>query len=379
MSAVLEHEYEPVPGLPQHLPLGEQILWQSKPSFRSLAIGTFHVRMLAAYFAALLALRVVFQAFDGVAVTSILTSVLALSLLAAIAIGLVLIYASRLASATMITITDKRIVVRTGVAVSVTINLPFRIIEAADVRLHEDGSGDIALSIDRRNRASYVLLWPMVKPFGFINVRPVLRGLSDATSVADTLATALGNYSRTDAAKAPLPIERPKPPKLTRAERLERMRVHWPLSAAAALVLATVISVSLVQLMDARNGDGQVEPAVASIDLHFVDQDDGSINVYRASDDALIDTVAPETNGFLRGALRSLVRARRAQEIGSSVPFTVQQTASGRFILYDESTDSLIDLRAFGPTNVEAFARFLEHAESSTTQGVASVASENEE
>ena len=74
----------------------------------------------------------------------------------------------------------------------------------------------------------------------------------------------------------------------------------------------------------------------------------------------IIDTLEPGTNGFVRGALRSLARERRAHDIGEEVPFSIRRTASGRVLLYDPATDRVIDLRAFGPTNRGAFERFLD-------------------
>ena len=165
MSSMHEHDNEPVPGLPQELPEGERILWQGRSEFSSLATSTLHLRKLAGYFAALLALRVAFKLNDGVALTEAISGSLGLTVLAVAALGLLAYYAKRAAAASMFTITDRRIVLRCGVAVTVTVNLPYTIIDSAELRLHKDGSGDISIRTDRSSRASYVLLWPMVKPF----------------------------------------------------------------------------------------------------------------------------------------------------------------------------------------------------------------------
>ena len=194
MSSMHEHDKEPVPGLPQELPEGEHILWQGRSEYSSLATSTLHLKKLAGYFAALLALRVALKMGDGVPLAEALSGSLGLVVLAVVALGLLAYYAKRAAAASMFTITDRRIVLRCGVAVPVTVNLPYTIIDSAELRLHNDGSGDISIRTDRKSRASYVLLWPMVKPFRWFNVQPVLRGIRNAESVAETLARALAAH-----------------------------------------------------------------------------------------------------------------------------------------------------------------------------------------
>ena len=57
MSAVHEHEFEAAPGLPEPLPAGERVLWQGAPQWRTLAVEVFHVRAVAIYLVAMLALQ----------------------------------------------------------------------------------------------------------------------------------------------------------------------------------------------------------------------------------------------------------------------------------------------------------------------------------
>ena len=53
-----DHEHEPVPGLPHELPAGEMIVWQGRPSWRSVGRHIFKARLLALYFGGLIAVRV---------------------------------------------------------------------------------------------------------------------------------------------------------------------------------------------------------------------------------------------------------------------------------------------------------------------------------
>jgi putative photosynthetic complex assembly protein len=97
--------------------------------------------------------------------------------------------------------------------------------------------------------------------------------------------------------------------------------------------------------------------------LDFVDGDDGSVAILDASDGALIYTVAPGTNGFVRSAVRGFAHERRRDGIGPAQPFTLTRWTDGTLSLQDEATGRRIDLDAFGPTQAESFARLFQARE----------------
>ena len=101
--------------------------------------------------------------------------------------------------------------------------------------------------------------------------------------------------------------------------------------------------------------------AVRQADLLMQDHDDGSITVTDANTHALVDTVPPKTNGFLRVVLAGLVRERRRDDMGSpTIPFHLTRWSDGRLTLTDNATHQLVELEAFGHTNEDAFARLLD-------------------
>ena len=77
---------------------------------------------------------------------------------------------------------------RFGVAFPTAFNLPFRRIRAAGLRRYADGSGDIPLALADGDRIAYPLLWPLARPWRFVQTEPMLRGLPDAAHVAEILA-----------------------------------------------------------------------------------------------------------------------------------------------------------------------------------------------
>ena len=113
-------------GLPDHLPEGERLIWQGKPDWKLLAIHAFHVRKVAAYFAAIIVGEVALRLANGASFSQAMDAVPVLLGLtfAACAILLVLAYAS--AKTTHYTLTSKRALMKVGIALPVIINIPFR-------------------------------------------------------------------------------------------------------------------------------------------------------------------------------------------------------------------------------------------------------------
>jgi putative photosynthetic complex assembly protein len=360
LNTVLEHDQEAAPGIPEPLPGGETIRWQGAPEFRSLALRSFGVRALAVYFCLLLLLQLGLALSGGATLRSALGTTVGSMVLAVVALGLISAYAKLVARSSLFTITDRRVVIRTGVALPVTINLPYALIDSADLRLHGDGSGDICIKPRAGNRASWLLLWPMVKFWRWFRVQPVLRGIANAESVASILAAALAEALEGEASSAAERKPRASAGKRTRETNRPRSWRPYPTIPLAAMVTLVVISLVVVGWNVARV-DALVEPAAfaAKVDLFFEDQDDGSVLVRDAFDGRVVDRLDPGTNGFLRATLRSLVNARGAVGAGSETPFTVGRTESGRVVLHDPVSNRNIDLRAFGQQNAQAFVRFL--------------------
>ena len=187
MSAHDDFEVEASLGLPEPLPAGEQQLWQGSPRWQSLARHAFHVRKVAAYFL-LLALWISVEGLhDGQAFTAILLSLGKLTLLAGLAIGLLMALAWACAREAIFTVTSRRLVVRFGVALRMTLNVPFTIFDRVAVRLHEDGTGDIPIAMTEGNKLAYPILWPFARPWRLRRPEIMLRCIPDAARVADLI------------------------------------------------------------------------------------------------------------------------------------------------------------------------------------------------
>jgi hypothetical protein len=209
MSALLD-QAEPEQlhnhALPDDLPVGEYLLWQGAPTIRSTALHVFHVRKVAIYFVALMLWRFADRFYSGASALD--ATIFALWFLPVAAAGLALLtaLAALTAKTTIYTITSKRVVLRIGIALSMTVNLPFKVVEAAGLKLFEDGSGDIALQLQPDNKAAYAVLWPHARRWHLKHPQPTLRSIPSARDVADILSEALANIAPAAATHSTGPI-----------------------------------------------------------------------------------------------------------------------------------------------------------------------------
>jgi putative photosynthetic complex assembly protein len=143
-----------------------------------------------------------------------------------------------------------------------------------------------------------------------------------------------------------------------------------PFPRAALIAAAAVLSLSIAFAAAARwTGFGSqsfgtpVSSAKPSLseDLRFSDNANGSVSVRDGQTNALVATLAPGTEGFVRDVMRGLARERRMRGIGPAKPFRLTQWTTGQVYLEDLATGRRIDLQAFGPTNRAAFLRLLVH------------------
>lgn len=201
-----EHEFEAAYGLPEPLPPGERILWQGHPHGPTLAREALHWRKLALYFAAILAWRGAVVWGEGGGPLQVLAAVGWLLPLALFAVGIALTLAWLITRTTVYTLTDRRVVMRVGIVLSLTFNLPLRQIESADLREGRDGRGDIVLGLAPGNRIAYLHLWPHARPWKLGTPQPMLRALPGARQVAALLVQAL---QTTGGQEAPLRAARP--------------------------------------------------------------------------------------------------------------------------------------------------------------------------
>jgi Bacterial PH domain len=193
-----DFEFEPVRGLPAVLPEGERMVWQGAPDAIGLAIRAFHVRKVAVYFLLLMVWRFWSARTGGQDTGAAFGYALGILPLALAGIGVLSLIAWGYARTTVYTLTSKRLVMRSGIALPITLNLPFSKVIGVSFKNHPDGSGDIALKVPQDDRIAAMLVWPHMRPWSWSNPQPMLRSVPDAASVAKILMAELGEGAPAD-------------------------------------------------------------------------------------------------------------------------------------------------------------------------------------
>jgi putative photosynthetic complex assembly protein len=137
------------------------------------------------------------------------------------------------------------------------------------------------------------------------------------------------------------------------------------LLGAAALIALSLGAAGFARLSGIGITQAPEGTAVQSRVLRFEDRSDGAVVVFDVRSDQIAAVLPSETNGFVRGVMRSLVRERRREDVGAEPPFLLTRWSDGRLSIEDLATRERIELTAFGQTNVAAFARFLDNRSAS--------------
>lgn len=208
-------------GLPGPLPAGERLLWQGTPSWLGLALRAFRVKALSIYFSLMVLWVGAAALTGGVSMGEAARQMLRV---APFAMGVLLLLSGiawLTARTTTYTITNRRVVIRYGIALPMTLNLPFKMVASAAVRSFADGTADLPLKLTDASRVSYLLLWPHARPWRLVRPQPAMRAVPEGARVARILAEAL-------AAAAGQPV-----PKVTSAQQPSIGRQPIPTAAAA--------------------------------------------------------------------------------------------------------------------------------------------------
>ena len=180
-----DFKFEPVRGLPEALPKGEHILWQGSPAPLRLVREAWKLDWILGYFALLVVWRVGASLGDGYGLTAAMAHAVPLVFLALAAAGILCGIAWVQAKATVYTLTNRRVAMRIGAALTMTLNLPYVCITNANLALSKGGHGTIAFDLSADGSSiSYLMSWPHVRPWRFAPSQPALRAIPDAKRVA---------------------------------------------------------------------------------------------------------------------------------------------------------------------------------------------------
>ena len=179
-----------IPGIGEPLPAGESLLWTGGPARAAVARRVCHTRGIALYFGALASFVLLGGLLDGDVRPSAAGAAM-LALMGAVVLAFAHVYATLVARTTVYAITERRLVLRIGVAIPAVLNVPLDRIDAVDLRAGSDGTGDVTVTLAGEARVAYLLLWPHARPWRYARPQPALRGIPDAAAVGAALADAV--------------------------------------------------------------------------------------------------------------------------------------------------------------------------------------------
>jgi hypothetical protein len=194
-----DFDFEPVRGIPAGLPKDERILWQGTTDWWAFAKSALHVRGLAVYFLLLMGWRFGIDMADGGTLATGFISAVWVVPMVIVVMGILLGYAYMVQRTTVYSITSERVLFRTGVAFSITATVPFNLIRSADVSVDSDGTGLLAIAVERGHRVSWVMFWPHVRPWRISEPHPAFRSIRNVETVAKVLSDALAQHAEEDA------------------------------------------------------------------------------------------------------------------------------------------------------------------------------------
>lgn len=184
-----DFNFEPIRGLPEKLPEGEVILWQGSPAPLQLAREALNLTWVAAYFLILVIWRIAVS-LDTVTLAVALGHAVPFVVIGLIACLIIYGVATIQARATVYTLTNKRVAMRIGAALTMTLNLPYTWIGTAQLSQRRNGTGTIAFELIGDTRLSYLMTWPHVRPWHMAKTQPALRCIPDAAAAARIFAEA---------------------------------------------------------------------------------------------------------------------------------------------------------------------------------------------
>ncbi|MCO8143846.1 photosynthetic complex putative assembly protein PuhB [Rhodovulum tesquicola] len=184
-----DFDVEPIKGLPEHLPEGEHILWQGSPDWWVLARESLALYWVGGYFVVLYLWRVI-VATETMSLPQAAVASSFFLVLGAVVCALLAVTSLVQAKAAVYTVTNRRVALRIGAALTMTLNLPYTWIGNANLDLRKSGTGTIAFELMGTTRFSYLLCWPHVRPWRIARTEPAFRCIPDAAKVARLIAEA---------------------------------------------------------------------------------------------------------------------------------------------------------------------------------------------
>ena len=164
------------------IPAGENICWEGKPDWKSFGYHSFGIKYLIFYFV-ISAFYAVSQLELAFSFSSFLVRYIPFVISGVIAGIILYLLAYLIASHTCYVITEKRVVIRTGVALVFLLNIPLNKVVSIDKQSLTRGRGNLSFKSQFKKRIPYFSCWPSVKNGSFLEPVPAFRSVANVEEV----------------------------------------------------------------------------------------------------------------------------------------------------------------------------------------------------
>ena len=181
------------------IPDGESILWKGKPSLWGFSWNLFGLKWITFYLSILSVVSIA-RFFASDFHTAFYIDFLPFFLSGIFASIILIGLAAIQAYSTVYIITENRVIIKTGAALSFLISMPFKKIKEVNLQKRGASIGTISFDLFSKKRVPYISCWPSVRPWKFKKTQPAFSCVRSVDEVATILRkTAMtGNISLHD-------------------------------------------------------------------------------------------------------------------------------------------------------------------------------------
>ena len=192
-------KFEALKNILDAIPNGESILWKGRPSLWGFSWNLFGLEWITLYLS-MLSIVSVARFFASDFYTAFYVDFLPFFLSGIFASIILIGLAATQTYSTVYIITENRVIIKTGAALSFLISMPFKKIKEVNLQKRGASIGTISFELLSEKRVPYISCWPSVRPWKFKRTQPAFSCIGSVDEVATILRkTAMtGNISLYD-------------------------------------------------------------------------------------------------------------------------------------------------------------------------------------
>ncbi|NCA09085.1 MAG: hypothetical protein EBQ50_03575, partial [Burkholderiaceae bacterium] len=96
------------------------------------------------------------------------------------------------------------LVMRIGIVLTITFNLPLKRLAQAGVHIYPDGSADIPIKLNADDKIPFLHLWPHARAWKLAHPEPMLRCVPDGAKVAKLFADTWATMNQVELRSQPI-------------------------------------------------------------------------------------------------------------------------------------------------------------------------------